>query len=54
MRARVEARLGQDTRFFLTGGDAGWLRRHLQGEYEVVPELVLDGLGVVARQSSPG
>ncbi len=50
LRARVEARLGMDTRFFLTGGDADWLRRHLEGEYAVVPELVLDGLGVVARQ----
>jgi type III pantothenate kinase len=51
LRSRIEARLGGGSRFFLTGGDGGRLDGHLEGEYTYVPELVLDGLAVVATES---
>jgi type III pantothenate kinase len=36
-------------RWFLTGGDALWIRPHLDWPLELVPELVLDGLELVPR-----
>lgn len=50
VRLRVEARFDGDVRFFLTGGDAGRLKGHLEGEYAFVPELVFDGLAVIAGE----
>ncbi len=40
--------LGRDTRRFLTGGDAGHLRPLLGHDYREVPELVFEGLALIA------
>jgi type III pantothenate kinase len=38
-----------EPRWFLTGGDAVWIRPHLDWPLELVPDLVLDGLELVPR-----
>lgn len=44
----MRERLGQDARIVLTGGDAGRLVPLLHAVIDVVPELVLDGLALIA------
>ena len=41
---------GEGMRVLLTGGDASRLARAMQSKTEIVPELVLRGLAVVARE----
>jgi type III pantothenate kinase len=38
-----------EPRWFLTGGDAAWIKPHLDWPLELVPDLVLDGLELVPR-----
>jgi len=44
---------GESTRILLTGGDADRLARAMQTPAEIIPDLVLRGLAVLAR-ASPG
>jgi type III pantothenate kinase len=44
------ARVGSAPRVLLTGGDAGLIEPHLQQRAEVVPDLVLTGLAIVATR----
>ena len=37
---------GRAVQWFLTGGDAAWLRPHLDWETHLVPDLVMDGLSL--------
>ena len=48
IRALVSAELGAKTRFLLTGGDAERLAELVPGKFTLVPDLVLQGLAVVA------
>jgi type III pantothenate kinase len=46
--AELGARIGAPPRVLLTGGDAGLLEPYLASAVEVVPDLVLTGLAIVA------
>jgi type III pantothenate kinase len=48
IHARVGEALGPKTRFLLTGGDAERLSELVPGKFLLVPDLVLQGLAVVA------
>jgi len=48
MHAHLVATLGADTRFIITGGDAGRLVKIVSAPFELCPDLVLQGLAVVA------
>lgn len=48
---RMEDELGAPLLRVLTGGDAVYLQDALQGEYQHVPELLMDGLQWVAMQA---
>lgn len=48
MYAQLGAKLGKDTRFILTGGDAEHLAKLVSAPFEHCPDLVLQGLAVVA------
>ena len=50
--ALFRQRLGQETPVFLTGGDAARLHG-LPGPLECYPELVLEGLNLLAQESAP-
>lgn len=45
---RARASLNPE-RVFLTGGEASWLAPHLEGDWEIVPALVLEGLDLLSR-----
>ncbi|HET7568972.1 MAG TPA: type III pantothenate kinase [Gammaproteobacteria bacterium] len=47
-RAETEATLARDVPCLLTGGDAPILAPLLRGRYEMAPDLVLEGLAVIA------
>jgi type III pantothenate kinase len=46
----LRTRVGTTARVLLTGGDAGLLEPHLRYSAEVVPDLVLTGLAIVATR----
>jgi type III pantothenate kinase len=48
----VRAAMAGEVRCLLTGGDAGIVLPLLTGQYDYVPELVLDGLAVMAGESA--
>lgn len=48
---RMEAALGTSLLRVITGGDAEYLQPVLQGDYQHVPELLMDGLQWVATQA---
>ena len=48
MHAYLVATLGKDTRFILTGGDAVRLAKIVSAPFHLCPDLVLQGLAVVA------
>lgn len=47
----IEQSTGVKPRLFVTGGDAGMITSVMRTRGEIVPDLVLQGLGVVATQS---
>jgi pantothenate kinase type III len=46
----IEQSTGAKPRLFITGGDAGMITGTMQAHGEIVPDLVLRGLAVVAAQ----
>lgn len=52
--AEFAAAIGTAPRFILTGGDAQLLEPHLSPSVEIVPELVLTGLAIVATRGESG
>lgn len=52
LRTQVEAQLGGEVQFYLTGGDAERVERYLVGKYRHVRELVLDGLAVIESDAN--
>ncbi|MDE2346034.1 MAG: type III pantothenate kinase [Gammaproteobacteria bacterium] len=46
----MRARLGEDTKLLLTGGDIERLRPLLHGRFTLAPHLVLEGLALLAEQ----
>jgi type III pantothenate kinase len=50
MTTRMRADLGDDVECLLTGGDAEDLLPYLQGGYRLMPELIFEGLLVIAAQ----
>lgn len=54
-RAAAEAvrQCGASTRVLITGGDAERLARAMQTRSEIIPDLVLRGLAVLARERAP-
>ncbi|HEV2109879.1 MAG TPA: type III pantothenate kinase [Gammaproteobacteria bacterium] len=53
MHQLVGRELGTKTRFLLTGGDAGRLAELVPSRFTLVPDLVLQGLAVVAGSGEP-
>ena len=51
MHALLSKELGKDTRFVLTGGDAERLMKLVSVKFEHCPDLVLQGLAVVAAEN---
>ncbi len=49
--AEMERAMGVPLVRLLTGGDAGLLAGHLQGDYQQCPDLVLEGLAILAAQT---
>jgi len=46
----VENSTGVKPRLFITGGDAGMIGSSMRSQGEIVPDLVLQGLAVIAAQ----
>jgi type III pantothenate kinase len=46
----VEHSTGVKPRLFITGGDAGMVSSTMRSQGEIVPDLVLQGLAVIAAQ----
>jgi len=46
----VEQATGTKPRLFITGGDAGMITSAMRTRGEIVPDLVLQGLAVLATQ----
>lgn len=47
----IEQSTGVKPRLFITGGDAGMITGTMRAQGEIVPDLVLQGLAVIAAQS---
>ena len=47
----IEQSTGTKPRLFITGGDAGMITGTMRSQGEIVPDLVLQGLAVIAAQS---
>ena len=47
----IEQSTGTHPRLFITGGDAGMITGTMRVQGEVVPDLVLQGLAVIAAQT---
>jgi type III pantothenate kinase len=50
--AQMVAELGSGAKRYITGGDATRLLPHLQEGYKLIPNLVLEGLAVMAEQQT--
>ncbi|MGH8127118.1 MAG: type III pantothenate kinase [Gammaproteobacteria bacterium] len=50
VQARVSAAEKSPCRLFITGGDAETILAHLASPWQPMPHLVLDGLGLLARE----
>jgi type III pantothenate kinase len=50
----IEQSTGTKPRLFITGGDAGMITGIMRAQGEIVPDLVLQGLAVIAAQSRRG
>ena len=48
----IEQNTGVKPKLFITGGDAGMITGTMRSRGEIVPDLVLQGLAVIAAQSS--
>ena len=47
----IEQSTGSKPKLFITGGDAGMIAGTMRSHGQIVPDLVLQGLAVVAAQS---
>lgn len=52
LAARVRARLGAELPLYLTGGDASELASQLRVPVQVAPDLVLEGVALLAEETS--
>jgi pantothenate kinase type III len=48
----IEQSTGVKPKLFITGGDAGMITGTMRSRGEIVPDLVLQGLAVIAAQSN--
>jgi len=51
-REVIEQSTGVKPKLFITGGDAGMITGTMRSRGEIVPDLVLQGLAVIATQSN--
>jgi type III pantothenate kinase len=51
---RYRAQLDREAAVYLTGGDAGWLTKHLPSDHTVVADLGLQGIAAVAMEVESG